>query len=269
MHLAMKSKYKHYSQWPYALPQEIPIALEVNGISYAVMMASPFNLDDFAMGFLFTEQVIGGVIDVHDIERVTSENGLTLQITIANRCISNLRKKLRYVRGTSGCGICGVAALEHVWGTLPKLHNKAYFQQGIPQDLKQQCFELQQQTKKDTQQASEAVHAAFWLQEDTKILLCREDIGRHNAVDKLIGALLKGKVNLQNGALVVTSRCSVELVQKVLVAKIGTLISFASPSTLAVKTALEHNLQLIHIPKTDIPILYSRTLHSPLSEAGS
>lgn len=258
----MKSVYKHYSQWPHALPQEVAIAVEVNGINYAVMMASPFDLEDFALGFLYTEQVIKAPHDLHNIELITTEQGISLQVQIANRRVPQLQTKLRHVRGTSGCGICGVAALEHVFGDLKKLPSNESFTDGLPNNLKQRCFDFQQQTKAKTTQASEAVHAAFWLTASNEIELCREDIGRHNAVDKLIGALLKNKTNLQIGALVVTSRCSVELVQKAIIAKIATLISFASPSTLAVKMALAHNLQLIHIPKTDIPILYTHKLLS-------
>ncbi len=265
----MTSVYKHYSHWPHALPQEVAIAIEVNGINYAVMMASPFDLEDFALGFLYTEQVIKAPHDLHDLELVTTEQGLSLQVIIANRRVSYLQTKLRHARGSSGCGICGVAALEHAFGELPKLPYKERFQQGLPKNLKQRSFDFQQQTKANTRQASEAVHAAFWLSETAEIKLCREDIGRHNAVDKVIGALLTDKINLQEGALVVTSRCSVELAQKAIIAGIGTLISFASPSTLAVTVALAHNLQLIHIPKTDMPILYSHKLESSLSEASS
>lgn len=257
----MTSTYQHYLKWPHALPQEVAVAIEINGLSYAVMMASPVDLDDFVLGFLFTERVIDALIDVHDIEVVSSEKGYTMQVTLANRCMSRLQDKRRYLRGNSGCGICGVVALEQVFGELPILPQQDTFPYALPTNLKQQCCALQQQRKTETKQDSEAVHAAFWLEANSSIRLCREDIGRHNAVDKLIGALLKKQRNnassINKGALIVTSRCSVELVQKAIVAQIATLISFASPSSLAVELAFAHNLQLIHIPKNDTPILYS------------
>ena len=262
----MNAVYRHHSQWPHALPEEVAVALEVNGINYAVMMASPYDLEDFALGFLFTEQVIKAPHDLHEIEQVNTQQGVSLQIKIANRRVPQLRTKLRHIRGNSGCGICGIAALEHVFDKLPKINNRACFQNGLPKDLKARSFDFQQQTKANTHRANEAVHAAFWLSENSEITLCREDIGRHNAVDKLIGALLKDKTNLSQGGLVVTSRCSVELAQKAIAAGIGTLICFASPSTLAITIALEHNLQIIHIPKIDLPILYSNSLLTSLSE---
>lgn len=265
----MNSIYKHYSQWPHTLPQEVAVAIEVNGINYAVMMASPYDLQDFVTGFLYTEQVIAEQYDIHDIDLQTVEQGINVQVQIANRRVPFLQNKIRNVNGTSGCGICGVVALKHVFSELPKLPLKQGFEQGLPTDLKQQCFEYQQKTKALTKNASEAVHAAFWLTKASKIELCKEDIGRHNAVDKLIGALLTKRVGVEYGALIVTSRCSVELVQKAIIAGIGTLISFASPSTLAVKLAIAHNLQLIHLPKTDVPYIYASQIISPSNETKS
>jgi len=264
----MTDSFTHHSQWPHALPQEVAVAIEVNGVSYAVMMASPFDLDDFAIGFLFTERVIKSLIDVHDIELVCVDKGILVQVEVANRCALSLKQKRRFLKGTSGCGLCGVVALEHAFEQLPRIVTSSrVFENGLPMDLKKRCSRQQLQRKVKTGQDSEALHAAFWLNATGEISVCREDIGRHNAVDKLIGSLIKqaGNVNFAQGALVVTSRCSVELVHKAIVTQIGTLISFASPSTLAVALARTHNVQLIHVPKSDKPVLYAST-HCVASE---
>ena len=103
------------------------------------------------------------------------------------------------------------------------------------------------------------MHAAFWLDQAANIILCREDIGRHNALDKLIGAATKAKVIDAEGALLITSRCSAELVQKAIASNIFTLVSLASPSSLAVEMALQYELTLIHLRREDPPIIYSQS----------
>lgn len=201
------------------LVEEVAVAININGINHAVMMATPDDLDDFAVGFLFGEGIIRHNHEVHDIQIGSAEQGMVLDITIANRSLAALAQHKRRLTGATGCGICGVAAVEQAQPALPVLPLTP------PLDA------------------------------EGRILHCREDIGRHNALDKLIGLLLRRHSACDT--LVVTSRCGSELVQKA--ARFGArhLICLASPSQLAVRLALKYNLNVVHIPKFDAPVCYS------------
>ena len=204
------------------LVEEVAVSVNINGINHAVMMATPDDLDDFAIGFLFGEGIIGGNHDVHDIQITPSEHGVVLDITIANRCLAALGQRKRRLAGASGCGICGGEGIAP-W------QSKA--------------------------RQSGALHAALALDEGGEILACREDIGRHNALDKLIGMQLRQPA--QATTLVITSRCGSELIHKAVQFGAAHLISLASPSQLAVRLALKYNLTLIHVPRSDAPVCYA------------
>lgn len=236
-----------------SLVEEYAVAITINGINYAVMMLSPFDLEDFVVGFLFTEQVIEHRYDVHDIEISLDDEQSTaiINVQIANRCLSKLKGSTRQTQGNSGCGVCGVKALEQAMPKVKKLSPIA------PPDAEQLLALKPNLSKWQTiGKDSGAMHAAFLLI-DNNIVACKEDIGRHNSLDKIIGFKLNNKqfeqIEQQTMAILVTSRCSVELVHKTVIAQIGTLISLASPSSLAVKIAKSANLNLVHIPKYDQP----------------
>ena len=231
------------------LADEAPIAITLNGINYAVMMATPDDLDDYAYGFLFSENIIQSALDVHDINTqpvcMHGSQAFELKITLANRAFEQLKNKQRQLTGASGCGICGVKALEHVLKPQNKLTPPASSTQ-LPLNNIRQLLASQQQKN----HLSGALHAAAFLNSDGQIMLLREDIGRHNAVDKLIGAAIKHKQNAEIAAMVITSRCGSELVQKAINFGVNTLVSFASPSAFAANYASKHGLQLIHVNKS-------------------
>lgn len=248
------------------LAQEQAIAVELNGITFAVMMMTPQNLQYFAIGFLFTEGIIQRDIDVHNIEEIRAEKpnsetnssislGITLKISLANRSFYRFKERIRLLKGSSGCGICGSAALVQT------------FDNGSPNKLQQQAFQfdidLLKGIRKKVQKYqtisanSGAMHGAFLICPKGAIKASCEDIGRHNALDKLIGNILVNKLNYQDHAALVTSRCGAELVQKTIRLGIKTLISFASPSNLALQLANQANVTLIHVPKKDAPFVYS------------
>lgn len=232
------------------LVEEVATAININGINYAVMMMTPDDYEDFAIGFLLTESIIAHIYDVHDINLSPSSQGMNIEITVANRCFEMLKHNKRQLAGNTGCGICGVTAIKQALPKLPKLSPKAPVQLTNLSHLKQQMQQHQIKAK-----TTGAIHAAFGLNAQAQIQLCREDLGRHNALDKLIGAMLRQKQHCES--LLVTSRCSSELINKAILFGAQNLISLASPSRLAVERALEHNLNLIHIPKQDSAIIYS------------
>ena len=248
------------------LVEEVAAAISINQINYAVMMITPDDIKDFITGFLFTEQIIEQAYDIHDWQIDSHELGLNIDVTLANRCMYKFASKKRALRGTSGCGICGTQALEQAFPALTALPAcKPYRINNAPQ-LKNHLTAHQLKA-----QQSGALHAAFWLDSNNQILACREDIGRHNALDKLIGYIQQVPVKpetLAKQALLVTSRCSTELIQKAVKVGIPTLISLASPSQLAVKLAKQYGLNLIHIPRQDEPNYYyaCQTAHLPMAK---
>ncbi|MFM5679911.1 formate dehydrogenase accessory sulfurtransferase FdhD [Aeromonas veronii] len=232
------------------LVEEVAVSININGINHAVMMATPDDLDDFAVGFLFCESIIRHNHDVHDIRVYPAEHGFVLDVTIANRCLAQLQLRRRSLTGATGCGICGVEAVEQAFPSLPALPLTPSLDGAWLAGLRAQIAQWQLKG-----QQHGALHAALALDAEGRILHCREDIGRHNALDKLIGLLLRQQSACDT--LVVTSRCGSELVQKA--ARFGAhhLICLASPSQLAVRLALKYNLNVVHIPKFDAPVSYS------------
>jgi FdhD protein len=233
------------------LVEEVALAITINGINHAVMMATPDDLDDFAVGFLFGEGVITHNHDVHDIEITAGEEGWVMNVTVANRCLATLSQRQRRLAGATGCGICGVTALEHALPALPLLAGAEPLPQAMLAGLRAQVSAWQIKG-----QQSGALHAALCLDEQGAIVACREDIGRHNALDKLIGMQLRAGQHCPT--LLVTSRLGSELVQKAVRFGARHLISLAAPSQLAVKMALAHHLNLVHIPRCDTPVHYAR-----------
>ncbi|MFC3094022.1 formate dehydrogenase accessory sulfurtransferase FdhD [Alteromonas sediminis] len=227
---------------------ETPIAIALNGISFVVMLASPYDLDDFVYGLLLSEGVISNKNQIHDVQITPVPKGIVVDVTLANRQLESLRIRQRQLRGTSGCGLCGKTAIDEAFPELPLLPTRKCLSIADIEALKDQLPHWQQRA-----QYSGAMHAAFWINEEANILACREDIGRHNAVDKLVGYALKQGWSPETANLLVTSRCSVEIVQKAILCGVVSLITLASPTQLAVDTAREHNLHLFHIPKVDRP----------------
>lgn len=248
----------------YHLAQEQAVAIELNGITFAVMMMTPQDLKYFVVGFLFSEGIIERVIDVKDIEIVheTMPNaatsdinlGLSLKISLSNRSFHRFKERIRLLKGSSGCGICGSAALVQTFNQVNSINDEPdafAFDANLLGAMREKVTEYQTLSAE-----TGAMHGAFLLNSQAKIQASCEDIGRHNALDKLIGNILLNKLAYDKHAVLVTSRCGAELVQKIVCLGINTLISFASPSQLALQLANRAKLTLIHIPKKDSPIVY-------------
>jgi len=235
-----------------ALAEEVALAITFNGISQAVMLVSPNDLDDFVIGFSLGSGIVESIDEIYDLKLSGCGSARQAEVQISSRAFWNLKQQRRQMTGTSGCGLCGVEAVEQA---LPQL--TALTQAPLPpanwlvglrdrinafQPLGQHCG---------------AVHAALFMNSYGELLLGREDIGRHNALDKLIGALTRQQISTTGGLALVTSRCSLELIQKVLRAGITTLVSLSAPTGLAVQWARRHNLNLIHLPQKNAPRVYS------------
>ncbi len=235
------------------LAQEVPLAIVLNGINFSVILVTPFDLDDFIFGYLHSESVIAAKHDIHDIDiHVSNElpdyGALIAEVTLSNRSLSGLQKRQRTLKGASGCGLCGTESLVAAFPELTAINYPSNITLASLNGVKEQLREHQYRAN-----STGALHGAFWLSNTGDISICREDIGRHNALDKLLGHLLVQRISVKCGAVLVTSRCGIELVQKTVLIGVPTLISLASPTQFAVTFAKKYGLTLIHVPKQDEP----------------
>ena len=240
-----------------ALAEEVALAIAYNGISQAVMLVTPTDLEDFIVGFSLGSGIIEDATDIYDLQLTGAGSAQYAQVTIANRAFWNLKQQRRQMAGTSGCGLCGVEAVEQALPDLKVLPGAPLPPIEWLDGLRQRISAFQ-----PLGQYCGAVHAAVFMNASGELLLGREDIGRHNALDKLIGGLIRQKISTVGGLAIVTSRCSLELIQKVLRAGIQTLVSLSAPTGLAVQWARRHNLNLIHLPQKNAPRVYSPAMEN-------
>jgi FdhD protein len=224
------------------IPEETPIAFTYGGSTHAVMMATPADLEDFAVGFAITEGLIDRPEDSGDVEIVASEAGIELRTWLAGDRQEAYAARRRSMAGPTGCGLCGIESLEAATRTLPTLDNALTIS---PEGLIEAMERLP--ALQTINQETRAVHAAgFWRPSD-QTLIVREDVGRHNALDKLAGALARQGLAASQGVVLMTSRVSVELVQKA--ARIGAPIiaAVSAPTALAVRSAEKCGMTLVAV----------------------
>jgi FdhD protein len=232
--------------------EEVPIALEYNGISQAVMLATPLDLADFALGFSLTEGFIDKPQQLFGIDEVPGPLGITLKLDIAAAAFARLKTRRRSLAGRTGCGLCGTESLEQVARALPAFTGAARFTQAA---LVQAVAAMAD--RQALQRVTGAVHAAAWCTADGSVQVLREDVGRHNALDKLVGALAAGGVDAAQGFIVVTSRASFEMVQKAAMAGVGLLAAVSAPTALAVATAQQAGLTLAGFVRQRGAVVYT------------
>jgi FdhD protein len=221
-----------------ALAEEVPVALVFNGITHAVMMASPTDLEDFALGFALTEGLLQTPSQLFGVDTEVLAQGIEVRLEVAAQAEQALKERRRSMAGRTGCGLCGADSLGQVRLALPQapdvvLNTQAMFK-----------AHAMLRSKQPEKLRTGATHAAAWANLQGDIVLVREDVGRHNALDKLIGALVKAEQNMQQGFVCITSRASFEMVQKTVKAGAGVLTAVSAPTSLAVELAQDHNLVL-------------------------
>ncbi|WOH36575.1 formate dehydrogenase accessory sulfurtransferase FdhD [Thalassotalea fonticola] len=238
--------------------EEQAIALVYNGISHAVMMATPCNLLDFAIGFSLSEGIIRQPADILEHEIIEAEHGIEIQLSISSRLFSELKHKRRSLMGNSGCGLCGVESLEQTIKTRATLPPTAV----LPNEVIQQALsEFTQQQLLNNKTGS--AHAAAYCSIQTgEIIAIREDVGRHNALDKLMGNLAQLKDELPEqeitpGFVLVSSRASYEMVDKTIAAGINHLVSISAATSKAIQWALQHQLNLIGFARSERLVEYT------------
>jgi FdhD protein len=234
------------------LIEEAPIALVYNGISYVVMMASPTDLNDFALGFSLTESIIQQPDELREIDIIEAHDGIELRLTISSRRLAELKNQRRNLTGRTGCGLCGAESLAQAVRPLTPLSITT----GVTDHAIQHAVH-QLQSHQPLQSETGACHAAVWCQQDGQAMLAREDVGRHNALDKLIGSIHKNKINRSEGFALISSRASYEMVHKAVSAGINTLVAVSAPTSLAVKLAKKANLTLIGFARSNRHVYYT------------
>ena len=224
------------------LARECAVALEFNGVSHAVMLATPLDLEDFALGFALSEGIIDRAGQCYGIDIHEGVDGWTARIEIAAACFARLKQSRRNLTGRTGCGLCGVESLAHVVRALPDLRDAR-----DPVDSASVSRALSELGRHQAiGAATGATHAAAWADATGDIRIVREDVGRHNALDKLIGAGLRAEpTGWKDGFLIVTSRASMEMVQKAAMAGFTILIALSAPTDLAVRLAEQHGICLV------------------------
>jgi FdhD protein len=242
------------------LVEEIPLAISVNGISYAVMMVTPINLDSFVIGFALSEGIIEHLSDIRDItiEKTTIQldlESITINVEISPRQFTHFKQKKQTHLGATGCGLCGVESLAQAIPMLTKLAPSQSIKVNELVSLREKLSEHQVLGNK-----TGAIHAALLIDPDNQVICCMEDIGRHNTLDKVIGYALQNNIDLHNHNVLMSSRCSTELIQKAVRVGLSHLSHLASPSTLAVKLAKYYGLTLIHLPKKDAPRIFASSI---------
>ncbi len=233
--------------------EEVPIALIYNGISHVVMLATPSDLADFALGFSLSEGVLHDKSDLYGVDVVLQSQGVELQMDVATACFMQLKERRRNLTGRTGCGLCGAESLDQAL-RLPAQTINLSASKILVKSI-ELAFKTMQ-SHQPLQQATGATHACAWVSTLGEIQLVREDVGRHNAMDKLIGALAKSPVQ-PDGFVLTSSRASVEMVQKVANAGISILAAISAPTGLAIRLADTYGVTLIGFLRDNQFVIYT------------
>jgi FdhD protein len=228
-----------------ALAEEVPVAFTYDGATHAVMMATPADLTDFAVGFSLTEGIVAAASDIAELAIVPVDTGVDLRMWLSGGPSDAFAARRRRYRGPAGCGMCGLESLAEANRAIPSVASElrvtaASIEAALAALPPAQTLNMR----------TRAVHAAGFWQRGT-LLLAREDVGRHNALDKLAGALAREGLAAASGVIVLSSRLSVELVQKAAMIGAPVLVAVSAPTALAVRTAEAAGITLIGVGRSD------------------
>ena len=234
------------------LTEEVPVAFEFNGISHAVMLATPADLEDFALGFGLSEGIFASAADLYGCDLNMSAQGITVRMEVSARSFAGLKSRRRTLAGRTGCGVCGTESLDQVLRPVPVVSaSTPVHSSAIARAMRAM------QAHQRLNRATGSVHAAAWCSADGALHMLREDVGRHNALDKLVGALARARIDASTGLIAVTSRASIEMVQKAAVAGAPLLAAVSAPTLLAVETARAAGMGLVGLVRGDDLVVYA------------
>lgn len=235
-----------------SVAEEVPVAIVYNGVPHVVMMATPADLEDFALGFSITEELIGSPSDLTGLQVVRYGRGIEIQAQVPENSAAMAEERTRRLTGRTGCGICGADSIAAV---LKEVHPVAPGGVVSAEAIHRALEALAGRQAYNT--ATGTVHAAAWATAQGELLEVREDVGRHNALDKLIGALLKRGEDPRSGFVVLTSRASFEMIQKVTVLGAPLMAAISGPTGLAIRVAEQAGLTLVGFARADRLSVYA------------
>jgi FdhD protein len=238
---------------------EVPVALVYNGISHAVMMATPADLEEFALGFSLSEGIIARPAECYGIDVVHGHEGIEVQVDIASPSFMRLKEGRRSMAGRTGCGLCGVDSLKRIAGmrsALPVLEPARGFHAGGVRRALEAVGARQALAR-----LTGAAHAAAWCGMDGSLALVREDVGRHNALDKVIGAMARARAHPGDGFLLLTSRVSFEMAQKAIQAGVPALVGMSAPTAAAIGLAELGGMTLLAFARGRDFVCYTHPQH--------
>jgi len=233
-----------------AVAVERPVALEFNGIGYAVLMATPTDLEDLLHGFALTERLIDDAADLLGVDCFERPDGMLIRATLSDRCAARVLDRVRHRVSESSCGLCGIENLEQALRPLPRLDPV-----DPPGDAAVFRALAALGERQPLNRATGAIHAAAACTRDGEIRLVREDVGRHNAFDKLLGAMLRDDLDWEGGFALLSSRCSYELVEKAVLSRCPMLVTISAPTALAVERARGAGLRLVVLARPDAMLI--------------
>ncbi len=236
------------------IAEEVPVSLVYNGVPHVVMLATPTNLEEFALGFSLTEGIISNPQELLSTRVYNRSNGIEVQLKIPEQRFSCLADKGRNLTGRTGCGLCGASTLKQAIRQPAPVHGGLTI---TASDLLSALKDIKKRQKLN--QLTGSVHGAAWAVPGQGIIAIREDVGRHNALDKLIGFLLRTGKDLAAGFVIVTSRASYEMVQKTASVGITLLAAISAPTGLAIRLADEAGLTLIGFARDDQHVVYTHS----------
>jgi FdhD protein len=232
--------------------EEAPIALMYHGVPHVVMLATPADLVDYAYGFTLSEELVASVDEIREVEVQPTSDAVEVRISIAWERFPELLRRRRNLTGRTGCGLCGTETLAQAVRNRPSI---ATGPRVSIAELHAAIVQLESLQPLNARTGS--VHAAAWVVPGRGICCVREDVGRHNALDKLIGALVRARLDLTTGFLLVTSRASYEMVQKAATVGISFVAALSAPTALAVRYAERNGLTLVAFARRDRHVVYA------------
>jgi FdhD protein len=232
--------------------EERPVGLLYQGIPHVVMLASPADLEDLGVGFTLSEGIVPDRSDIHSVELVSKDDSLAVNLQISSPSFSALLRRQRNLTGRTGCGLCGVETVEEAILNPPPVRSDVHVTRD---ELHRELASLH--TRQPVNLRTGSVHAAAWVRPGRGIQVAREDVGRHNALDKVIGALVRADIDCSEGYFIITSRASFEMVQKAAMVGVSFVAAVSAPTALAIDIAEKTGVTLVGFARADRHVIYT------------